>query len=44
MARVAPAVIGDSASVPRSELVEARELAAQLDFELIEAAPEKGKE
>jgi uncharacterized protein len=35
----APAVIGDSASVPRSELTEARELADQLDFELIEAAP-----
>ncbi|MHC4995931.1 MAG: ATP-dependent sacrificial sulfur transferase LarE [Planctomycetota bacterium] len=35
----APAVIGDSASVPRSELSEARALADRLDFELIEAAP-----
>ena len=35
----APAAIGDSASLPRRELNHARELARQLDLELIEVAP-----
>jgi uncharacterized protein len=35
----APAVIGDSASLPRSELAAAQQLAAQWDLDLIEAAP-----
>lgn len=35
----AVAAIGDSASLPRRELEEARALAAQCDFELIEVAP-----
>ncbi|MBI1374803.1 MAG: ATP-dependent sacrificial sulfur transferase LarE [Phycisphaera sp.] len=35
----APAAIGDSASVPRRELDEARAIARQLDLDLIEAAP-----
>lgn len=33
------AAIGNSASLPRHELEEARALAAQLDFELVEVAP-----
>lgn len=33
------AAIGNSASLPRSELAEARALAAQCDFELVEVAP-----
>lgn len=35
----APAVIGDSLSLPRHELQEARQLAATLDLELIQANP-----
>ena len=35
----APAAIGDSASLPRRELEEARTLAARLDIELIEVKP-----
>ncbi len=35
----APAVIGDSASLPRHELAEARRLAAELDLKLIEIQP-----
>jgi uncharacterized protein len=35
----APAAIGDSASLPRSEQDEARKLATQLDLELIEVQP-----
>jgi pyridinium-3,5-biscarboxylic acid mononucleotide sulfurtransferase len=35
----APAAIGDSASLPRHELVEARQIAGQLDLELIEINP-----
>jgi uncharacterized protein len=35
----APAAIGDSASLPRRELEEARQLADQLDLKLIEVAP-----
>ncbi len=35
----APAVVGDSASLPRHELDEARAIAQQLDLELIEVQP-----
>ena len=35
----APAVVGDSTSLPRHELDEARRIAAQLDLELIEVRP-----
>ncbi|MFP4143670.1 MAG: ATP-dependent sacrificial sulfur transferase LarE [Phycisphaeraceae bacterium] len=35
----APAAVGDSASLPRYELDEAKKIADQLDFELIEVAP-----
>lgn len=35
----APAAIGDSASLPRQELDEARAIAAQLDLELLTVAP-----
>lgn len=35
----APAAIGDSASLPRRELNEARTIARQMDFELIEVSP-----
>ncbi|MFA7235318.1 MAG: ATP-dependent sacrificial sulfur transferase LarE [Phycisphaeraceae bacterium] len=35
----APAAIGDSASLPRHELKEARDIAARLDLELIEINP-----
>ena len=35
----APAAIGDSTSLPRRELAEARELARRLDIELIEVQP-----
>ena len=35
----APAAVGDSASLPRSELAEARSIARQLDLRLIEVHP-----
>jgi len=35
----APAVVGDSASLPRHELAEARDIAQQLDLELVEIQP-----
>ena len=37
----APVAIGDSPSLPRSELDEARSLAEQLDLEVIEVAPDE---
>lgn len=39
--QAAPAAIGDSASLPRRELLEARRIAADLDFQLIEVQPDE---